>query len=95
MDPRTWDLKQLLAAWEVQLQRSVKDASEWERLRQQLYAPLEGLRKPRGGRVRVPGDGAAAPPSSPTTGRPGGRGLAAGDVEAMLARMAIADASYR
>lgn len=38
MDPRRWDLNQLLAAFEVTLQQGAKDEADWRRTRTKLYA---------------------------------------------------------
>lgn len=86
VDPRRWDLVQLLAAWEVQLRRGCKDESEWTRLHGRLYAQDKG-RKLRSGRgAMVLGE---KPAERSTAGR-----MNVGEAEAMLARMAAADAAF-
>lgn len=87
VDPRRWDLVQLLAAWEVQLQRSCKDESEWRSMRARLYAPQTADQPSRGARGR-----SAAPRAAQ---RPRGVGMDAAAAEALIARMNLADAQYR
>lgn len=42
VDPRLWDLNQLLAAYEAMMRRGSKDEAEWSRKRQALYMPPAG-----------------------------------------------------
>ena len=42
LDPRRWDLGQLLAAFEATVRQGCKDEAEWSRKRASLYAPPRG-----------------------------------------------------
>lgn len=80
MDPRRFDLKQLLAAYEATLRRSAKDEAAWKRTRSEIYAE-----PPASKRRRLASGG----------GEQQARGrMSVGDAEAMLSRMALADAAY-
>lgn len=82
VDPRHWDLHQMLAAYEVTLQRGCKDEAAWNRMRTQLYAEPAEVKKSRLATPR----GAKAPPP---------RGAMTVDsVEAMLAAASARDAQY-
>lgn len=82
MDPRTWDLHQLLAAYESTLRQGCKDEAEWNRLRTRLYAEPVEVRKDRAASTRK---GRAAP----------ARGaLTADSVAALLGAAAAEDALY-
>lgn len=53
VDPRLWDLRQLCAAFEVQVRSGCKDDAEWQRERAKLYAPPRDVsRKALAARVR-------------------------------------------
>jgi hypothetical protein len=88
VDPRTWDLNQMLAAFEVSLQRSAKDESEWRRTHGQIYAEPATVREERRAAARQAArDGAAGRAT-------GGSGMSAGDATALLARFAASDAAF-
>lgn len=78
VDPRRFDLVQLLAAYEATLRRAAKDEQAWNRTRSEIYAPPKGQRQ-----------SPQAAAQAPAAGR-----LSVGDAEAMLSRMAAADAAY-
>jgi len=86
-DPRSWDLKQLCAAFEHQIRSNCKDDSEWQRERQKLYAP------PRGSLGRRPGAGVGGGVRGPR-GRPKAPQMAASDAMAMLKSMNAEDAMF-
>jgi hypothetical protein len=94
VDPRTWDLQQLLAAWEVQLQRGAKDEADWRNIRMQLYAPPRPVQRAQRPVQRpaatAPATGATAPAQRQRTGP----GIAASEADALLARFALADAMF-
>ena len=81
MDPRHWDLHQLLAAYESTLRQNCKDEAEWNRLRGQLYAEPTEVRKER---VRA---GRAAPAAARV-------GLTADAVAALLGSAAEQDRQF-
>ena len=81
MDPRRWDLHQLLAAYESTLRQNCKDEAEWTRLRSALYAEPTEVRKER---VRA---GRAAPAAARV-------GLSADAVASLLGSAAAQDAMY-
>lgn len=93
MDPRRWDLNQLLSAYLVTLKAGCKEEADWNRLRGQLEAePLE-VRQARLEEQRKQMldqlNGKKVPQAPPQAGA-----MSADDAEAMLARMAAADAQY-
>jgi hypothetical protein len=54
-DPRTWDLRQLCAAFEFQVRTGCKDEAEWARERSKLYMPPKGaVSSPVGRPVAAP-----------------------------------------
>lgn len=80
IDPRTWDLNRMLAAFEALLKQRAKDDAEWQRTYQSLTAePPEERRKRR----EETSSGARPVPK-----------MSVGDAEAMLARFAASDAAY-
>jgi hypothetical protein len=82
VDPRGWDLNQLLAAFEATLRRNAKDDAEWRRVSAQLTAePKEAREKRR----QQAASGRAAP---------AGGGLTEDAAQALMARFAAADAMY-
>jgi hypothetical protein len=83
VDPRLWDLNQVVSAYEVLLQQSAKDEAAWHKTRNKLYAePLE-VRKERAAQERQTG-----------RRRPQAVGLDLASVEAMLAGVEAREASY-
>lgn len=46
IDPRRWDLHQLLAAFEAALRQGAKDEADWRRTRNKLYAAPREERTP-------------------------------------------------
>jgi hypothetical protein len=46
VDPRRWDLHQLLAAFEATLRQGAKDEADWRRTRNKLYAAPREERAP-------------------------------------------------
>jgi hypothetical protein len=46
VDPRRWDLHQLLAAFEATLRQGAKDEADWRRTRAKLYAAPREKRTP-------------------------------------------------
>jgi hypothetical protein len=90
VDPRRWDLNQLLAAYLVTLKQGCKDEAAWHRLEQQLTAEPMEVRKARleaqmKARQQALKDRLARPQAGAIT---------LDDAEAMLARMAAQDAQY-
>lgn len=82
IDPRLWDLSQLLAAFEATLRQHSKDESAWK----QTYAALTAEPKEvRDARRQAAAAGQVVQPSSRMT---------VTDAEAMLARFAASDAQY-
>jgi hypothetical protein len=82
VDPRGWDLNQLLAAFEATLRRNAKDDAEWRRVSAQLTAePKEAREKRR----QQAASGRAAP---------AGGSLTEDAAQALMARFAAADAMY-
>lgn len=81
MDPRTWDLNQLLAAFEATMRQSAKDEASWRRTQQSMMAEPKHVRDER--------KRAAA------TGQASNRmGMSVTDAEALLASFAASDAQY-
>ena len=87
VDPRTWDLGQLLAAYEATLRQHSKDEAAWNRTRQALTAEPKEVRDARRQAAKVAAAAGAPPPE------PAGQ-LTVDDAEAMLARFAASDALY-
>ena len=83
LDPRRWDLLQLLAAFEASIRQNSKDEASWNRLRNELYAEPKEVRAERR---------AAAAAGRQPAARTGG--LSVADAEAMLAAMEAEDASF-
>lgn len=79
----------MLSAYEVTLKQGCKDEAEWNRLRGQLYAEPKEVRDRR----RADTVAAAKNRQAPSRGAASGR-MSAGDAEAMIARLAAADARY-
>ena len=87
MDPRTWDLGQLLAAYEATLRQHSKDEAAWNRTRQALTAEPKEVRDARREAAKqAAATGAPAP-------EPAGQ-LTVDDAEALLARFAASDSQY-
>lgn len=84
MDPRRFDLTQLLAAYEFTLKQGCKDEAAWNRLRGQIYAEPREVREQR--------RAAAQRGEQPPSGAAGG--LSVDAAEAMLAQFAASDAQY-
>lgn len=78
MDPRRWDLHQLLSAYEVTLQQGSKDDAAWKRTRAKLYEEPKEVRRKRL-------DGKTTPARTAMT---------LSGVEAMLAGAAARDAQF-
>lgn len=87
MDPRTWDLGQLLAAFEATLRQHSKDEAAWNRTLAALTVEPKEVRAQRLAAVKAAVTSGAPPPEAP------GR-LSVGDAEALLARFAASDAQY-
>jgi hypothetical protein len=84
VDPRLWDLKQLLAAYEILLQQSAKDDAAWRRTRLKLYEEPAEVRRDRMAAIPRKGSRARATPA----------GMSMASVEGLLARVSAADAMY-
>lgn len=87
MDPRGWDLGQLLAAYEAMLRQNSKDESAWNRTRMALTAEPKEIRDARRDAAKRAAATGAPPPE------PVGQ-LTVDDAEALLARFAASDAQY-
>uniref|UniRef100_A0AAU7GYJ3 Uncharacterized protein n=1 Tax=Streptomyces phage Geonosis TaxID=3158856 RepID=A0AAU7GYJ3_9CAUD len=87
MDPRTWDLGQLLAAYEATLRQHSKDEAAWNRTLAALTAEPKEVRAERLAETRAAVAAGTAPPEAP------GR-MTLDDAEAMLARFAASEAQY-
>lgn len=61
MDPRHWDLHQLLAAYEVTLRQGSKDDAAWKRTRSKLYGEPVEVRKERAAEAAATGRRPAPP----------------------------------
>lgn len=83
IDPRHWDLHQMMAAYEATMQRGAKDESAWRRIRTQLYAEPPEVRQER------MSSGHSARATQPQRGV-----MTLESVEAMLAGAASRDAQY-
>ena len=87
MDPRSWDLGQLLAAYEATLRQHAKDEAAWNRTLAALTAEPKEVREERRAATRAAVAAGAPPPEAP------GR-LTVDDAEAMLARFTASEAQY-
>lgn len=87
MDPRTWDLGQLLAAYEATLRQHSKDEAAWNRTLATLTAEPKEVREERREAARAAAASGAPPPEAPNR-------LSVDDAEALLARFAASDAQY-
>ena len=87
MDPRRWDLGQLLAAFEATLRQHSKDEAAWNRTLAALTAEPKEVRDARLAEAKAAAAAGAPPPEAP------GR-MTLDDAEAMLARFAASDAQY-
>lgn len=85
VDPRRWDLKQLLAAYEVTLQQGCKDQAEWQRTRAKLYAEPKEVRQERAAEAKATGARRKPPRAA----------MSLDSVEAMLGAAAARDAQYK
>jgi hypothetical protein len=83
IDPRRWDLHQLLAAYEATLQQGSKDEATWRRTRTQLYLEPSEVKKER--MSRRPADRDKGARSSAMT---------LDSVEALLATASARDARF-
>ena len=83
LDPRRWDLLQLLAAFEASIRQNSKDEASWNRLRSEIYAEPKEVRAERM---------AAAAAGRQQEARTGA--LTLEGAEAMLAAMVAEDASF-
>lgn len=83
VDPRRWDLHQLLAAYEVTLQQGAKDEADWRRTRAKLYAAPREERRPQ------PGPGRPARAMPPRRG-----GMTVEAAQALIGSMDAEDAMY-
>lgn len=81
VDPRRFDLNQLLAAFEATLKQGAKDEAEWVRTRSKLYAEPREVKKERLAEAKA-GRGAA----------PARNAMSLEGVEALLAGVAARDA---
>lgn len=81
VDPRGWDLHQLLAAFEAALRRGSKDEQAWNRTRTEIYAEPDFVKRER--------RAATSRGEQPQRGR-----MSVSDAEAMLSRMALADSIF-
>lgn len=83
VDPRTWDLHQLLAAFETSWRQNSKDETAWKRTYAQLTAEPKAVRDQRR-------RDEAAGRKTQRTG-----GMSMGDAEALMASFAASEAMYR
>lgn len=86
MDPRRWDLQQLVSAYEVTLQQGAKDEAAWRKIHTQLYAEPAEVKKERMAARRA---GPAAVSAAPARGA-----MTLDSVEALLAGASARDAQY-
>ena len=84
VDPRTWDLRQLLSAFEAAMQRSAEDEASWKRTRAAFYQEPPAVRQARQEALRKVPDGPAQPSRVAMSG---------GDLSALLAAVAQEDAA--
>ena len=82
LDPRRWDLNQLLAAYEATLRQGSKDEAAWNRTRAKLYEEPKEVKQ-----ERLAASAAGARVAAKTA-------MSVDSVEAMLAGMAARDAQY-
>ena len=82
MDPRKWDLEQMLAAFETTMRQNSKDDAAWRRTHAGLTAEPKEVREARRR------DAAAGRPAQSAARR------SVADAEAMLAQFAASDARY-
>lgn len=88
MDPRRWDLHQLLAAYEAALKQGAKDDAAWRRVHGQLYAEPKEVKQERVAAARTA-------PATAIGQQAGARGAMTLDsVEALLAGASARDAQY-
>lgn len=87
VDPRRWDLGQLLAAYEATLRQNSKDEAAWNRTLATLTAEPKEVREQRLAETR-----AAVAAGEPVPEAPGR--MSVDDAEALLARFAASDAQY-
>jgi hypothetical protein len=87
VDPRRWDLGQLLAAFEAAVKQSSKDEATWNRTYQVLTAEPKQVRDERLKAVREAALTGAERPEAPSR-------MSVQDAEAMLARFAASDAQF-
>lgn len=85
MDPRRWDLHQLLAAYEAALKQGAKDEAAWRRVHGQLYAEPKEVKQERVATAR------ATAAEQPTAAR---GAMTLDSVEALLAGASARDAQY-
>jgi hypothetical protein len=90
VDPRRWDLHQLLAAYESTLKQGAKDEAGWRRVHGQLYAEPKEVK-----RERVAAERAAAQQGRQTAAqRPAAGAMTLDSVEALLASVSAGDARF-
>lgn len=89
MDPRRFDLMQLLAAYEFTLKQGCKDEAAWRRIHGQIYAEPKEVREERRAATVAAAQSRRAAPAAATGGR-----MSVDDAEAMLARFAATDARF-
>lgn len=87
MDPRTWDLGQLLAAFEATLRQHSKDEAAWNRTLAGLTAEPKEVREERLAEARSAAVAGTQAPEAPNR-------MTLDDAEAMLARFAASEAQY-
>lgn len=83
VDPREWDLNQMLAAFEVTMRQGAKDEAEWRRQDGAMRAVPKEVRDQQRKAGRAAGR------------RPLSGGMSVDDAEAMLARFAANEAQYQ
>ena len=82
VDPRTWDLNQLLAAFEASLRQNAKDEATWRRMDASLRAEPKQVRDQRRADARA----------GKKTEGPGR--MTMGDAEALMARFEATEKQY-
>lgn len=87
VDPRGWDLGQLLAAFEATLRQHSKDEAAWNRTLTSLTAEPKEVREERLAAARDAAVAGKPPPEAP------GR-MTVDDAEALLARFTASEAQY-
>jgi hypothetical protein len=88
VDPRRWDLHQLLAAYEAALKQGAKDEAAWRRVHGQLYAEPKEVKQERVAAARTT---RATTTEQPTAAR---GAMTLDSVEALLAGASARDAQY-